>query len=78
MDKKVNAKRIASAKFRKAKNKEIALANNLCGLPGENRTHNRNLGGSRYIHLTTGRFFMFLKLFYDTKIIKFIPIFIPI
>ena len=25
------------------------------GLPGENRTHNRNLGGSRYIHLTTGR-----------------------
>ena len=25
MDKKVNAKRIASAKFRKAKNKEIAL-----------------------------------------------------
>ena len=29
MNKKVNAKRIASAKFRKAKNKEIALANNL-------------------------------------------------
>ena len=29
MDKKVNAKRIASAKFRKAKNKEIALVNNL-------------------------------------------------
>lgn len=29
------------------------------GLPGENRTHNRNLGGSRYIHLTTGRFLYF-------------------
>ena len=29
MNKKVNVKRIASAKFRKAKNKEIALANNL-------------------------------------------------
>ena len=25
------------------------------GLPGGNRTHNRDLGGPRYIHLTTGR-----------------------
>ena len=24
------------------------------GVPGGNRTHNRDLGGPRYIHLTTG------------------------
>ena len=29
------------------------------GVPGGNRTHNRVLGGPRYIHLTTGRFLMF-------------------
>ena len=41
------------------------------GLPGENRTHNRNLGGSRYIHLTTGR-----NVIFDE--VKIIPIVIPI
>ena len=59
MDKKVNAKRIASAKFRKAKIKRLLSRTISFGLPGENRTHNRNLGGSRYIHLTTGRFLYF-------------------
>ena len=38
------------------------------GLPGENRTHNRHLGGSRYIHLTTGRFLRFESCFAIQKI----------
>lgn len=31
------------------------------GLPGENRTHNTDLGGPRYIHLTTERYMQFLQ-----------------
>ena len=38
------------------------------GIPWQNRTHNRNLGGSRYIHLTTGRFLRFESYFTIQKI----------
>lgn len=31
------------------------------GLPGENRTHNTDLGGPRYIHLTTESYIQFLQ-----------------
>lgn len=32
------------------------------GLPGENRTHNTDLGGPRYIHLTTERYIQFYRI----------------
>lgn len=34
------------------------------GLSGENRTHNTDLGGPRYIHLTTERNIQFLRCIY--------------
>lgn len=32
------------------------------GLPGENRTHNTDLGGPRYIHLTTESYIQFFRI----------------
>ena len=79
MNKKVNAKRIASAKFRKAKNKEIALANNLfLAFPAGIEPTVYRLGGDCVIRLRYGKILTFWKLFYDTKIKKIITIFIPI
>ncbi len=36
--------------------KKYSYTTKMIGLSGGNRTHNRNLGGSRYIHLTTERY----------------------
>ena len=60
MNKKVNAKRIASAKFRKAKNKEIALANNLfLAFPAGIEPTVYRLGGDCVIRLRYGKIFTF-------------------
>ena len=56
----VNAKRIASAKFRKAKNKEIALTNNLfLAFPAGIEPTVYRLGGDCVIRLRYGKILTF-------------------
>ena len=60
MNKKVNAKRIASAKFGKAKNKEIALTNNLfLAFPAGIEPTVYRLGGDCVIRLRYGKIYTF-------------------
>ena len=63
---------------RKQKNKEIALANNLFWPPRRESNSQQKLRRFPLYPFNYREIFMFLKLFYDTKITKFIPIFIPI
>ena len=63
----------------KQKNKEIALANNLfLAFPAGIEPTVYRLGGDCVIRLRYGKILTLWKLLNETKIIKFIPIFIPI
>ena len=75
----LNATPPKSCSYGKQKNKEIALANNLfLAFPAGIEPTVYRLGGDCVIRLRYGKILTFWKLLNGTKIIKFIPIFIPI
>ena len=74
-----NASSPKSCSYGKQKNKEIALTNNLfLAFPAGIEPTVYRLGGDCVIRLRYGKILTFWKLLNGTKIIKFIPILIPI